>query len=225
MYLGLWQSYCLLITPNIMSIITKLEVKRTLGGKVRGVRVYLDSRYAFTVEPDLAVGLKLNQEMDLSGITGLKVKNERLRCLTAAYRFLANRPHSERELSQKLRRRFGEEAVNSAITELKEHDLLNELDFARYWCETREAFKPRSRRLTGLELRQKGVAPEVIETAVSTLDDAVSAYRAALKKAHLLKSEDYDTFERKLSGYLGRRGYNYEVIRQTVKTLWQEKSI
>jgi regulatory protein len=163
--------------------------------------------------------------LDPANVTNLAVKNERLRCLAAANRYLVNRPHSELELYQKLQRRFGDDAIRFTLADLKDRNLLNDADFARYWCEAREAFHPCSRRLTELELRQKGIAPEAIEAATSTLDDADSAYRAAARKAQLLKSADYDTFLRKIGEYLRRRGYNYEVIRQTVKTLWQEKSI
>jgi regulatory protein len=208
-----------------MPIITKLDIKQTPVGKARKVRVYLDGHYAFTLEPEVAIGLKLDQELDPSDVTNLTVKNERMRCLAAAYRYLANRPHSARELYQKLQRRFGDDAIKFTFADLKDHNLLNDADFARYWCEAREAFHPHSRRFTGLELRHKGIAPEAIEAATSTLDDADSAYRAAARKAQLLKSADYDTFLRKIGEYLRRRGYNYEVIRQTVKTLWQEKSI
>jgi regulatory protein len=208
-----------------MPIITKLDIKPTLAGKATKVRVYLDGHYAFTLEPEAAIGLKLGQELDPSDVTNLAVKNERLRCLAAAYRYLANRPHSERELTEKLQRRFGDDITKFALADLKDHNLLNDAAFARYWCEARETFRPHSRRLIGLELRQKGIAPEAIETATSTLNDADSAYRAAARKAKLLKSADYDTFLRNIGEYLRRRGYDYEVIRQTVQTLWQEKSI
>jgi regulatory protein len=208
-----------------MPIISRLENKISPTGKAVKVRVYLDGQYTLSLEPEAAAGLKLGQEIDTSGLAGIEVKNERLRCLTAAYRYLANRPHSEHELSQKLGRRFGEETVNFTLADLKDHNFLNDADFARYWCESREAFKPRSRRLTGLELRQKGITPEQIEAVTSTLDDAGSAYRSALKKAALLKSADYDVFQRKIGDYLRRRGYSYEIILHTIKTLWQEKSI
>ena len=61
-----------------------------------------------------------------------------------------------------------------------------------FWKENRQSFRPRSRRLTALELKRKGVDSAVIEPAVSELDDGESAYRAALARARRLAPADFD---------------------------------
>ena len=73
-----------------------------------------------------------------------------------------------------------------------------------------------------LELRRKGVARNIIDEVVDTIDDEDSAYRAALSKARSLPLSDYQGFRRRLGEYLKRRGFGYGVINRTMERLWQE---
>ena len=88
--------------------------------------------------------------------------------------------------------------------------------------ESLESFSPRSQWLTKRELRQKGVADNIIDQIADTIDDEDSAYRAALSKARSLPLADYQSFYRRLSDYLKRRGFGYGVIKHTVERLWPE---
>ncbi|MBC7315870.1 MAG: RecX family transcriptional regulator, partial [Chloroflexi bacterium] len=74
------------------------------------------------------------------------------------------------------------------------------------------------------ELREKGVNQEVIEAALEPLDldEEESAQRAAEKALRRYASLDEETFRRRLSGYLQRRGFTAEVCRRIVERLWRE---
>jgi SOS response regulatory protein OraA/RecX len=72
------------------------------------------------------------------------------------------------------------------------------------------------------ELRQKGISPHIIAEVAEGVDDQGSAYRAAQKKASKSTSSDYYSFRRKFSVFLRRRGFDYDIIQQTVNQLWQE---
>jgi regulatory protein len=188
------------------------------------VRVYLDGRFAFSLEPETAARLKLGQELSESEIEDLVKDNEKQRALASAYLSLSHRPHSSQEIRQKLaRKQFGEETISRTLADLTARGLLNDAEFARFWRENREAFRPRSRSFVGLELRHKGVAAELAGEATAGMDDAASALRAAEKKAKTLARADHDTFFRRLGDYLKRRGYNYEVIQKTIAQLWKTK--
>jgi regulatory protein len=106
---------------------------------------------------------------------------------------------------------------------LKEQNLVDDTAFAEFWKENRQSFRPRSRRMTRLELRRKGVDSGVIDRIVAEIDDGDSAYRAAQPKARQMKAADYDVFRRRLGEYLRRRGFDYEVIKRTVEKIWQER--
>lgn len=190
--------------------------------------VFLDGKFAFslTEETVLKGDLQIGQELSEHQIETLTKSDRFQRCLDAARQYLSYRPRSEAEIRQRLQQRsFDGEDIERVIGRLKEQGLVDDTTFAQFWAENREAFSPRSQRLTRLELRQKGVDSDIIAQVVATLDDEESAYRAALSKARRLSTTDYEVFRRRLGDYLRRRGFGYEVINSTVAQLWREREV
>jgi regulatory protein len=189
------------------------------------MNLYLDGKFAFSLETEMAVkeGLKVGQELSTYQIEALARSDNFHRCLNTAVRYLSYRPRSEFELRERLcRRGFDDNCVGQVLANLRERRLVDDGGFAEFWKDNRESFSPRSRRLTALELRHKGVAEETINQVVSAISDDDSAYRAALSKAHRLPVSDYESFRRRLGEYLKRRGFSYRVINNTVERLWQK---
>ena len=120
------------------------------------------------------------------------------------------------------RRGIEDSKIEIIINKLKEQHLLDDTAFAQFWKENRDTFRPRSQRVTRLELKKKGVADEIIKEVTDESDDTQTAYAAALHKAQRLPTQDYEVFRRRLGDYLRRRGFGYAVINQTVKRLWLE---
>ncbi|MFA5629410.1 MAG: RecX family transcriptional regulator [Dehalococcoidales bacterium] len=196
------------------------------AGRGKTVRLFLDGRFAFNLLEEVVLKEKLAVGMELSEaqIASLQEANRCQKCLSAALQILNYRPRSERELRMRLQRRnFNENEIHPAIQNLKRMGFIDDESFARFWTENRQSFSPRSRKMTEMELRQKGVPLDVIEQEVSTMDDTSNAYRAGQKYAHNLKVDDYSSFRRRLGEYLKRRGFGYEVINNTVTCLWNEK--
>jgi len=195
------------------------------GKRGKRVNVYLNEKFAFSLEAEVAVkeGLRTEQALSEDEIEALKKADLFQRCLTAAFHFLSYRPRSEAELRQRLNRRgFDGDNVAAVLARLKERGLVDDLAFAQFWKDNRESFRPRSQWLTRLELRQKGVSEEIIEQVATQVNDEDSAYRAALSKARRLPTADYDGFRRRLGQYLKRRGFGYGLIKPTVERVWQE---
>jgi regulatory protein len=204
----------------------KITALRTGKGWRKRVNIYLDGKFAFSLDAEVAVkeGLRVNQMLSSEQIEGLVASDNYSRCYSAAVKYLSYRPRSEPELEDRLRRRgFSGDNIDAVIARLKEQGLVDDTAFARFWKENRESFSPRSQWLTRLELRQKGVAEDIIARIVDTIDDEDSAYRAARNKIRSLSPSDYQTFRRRLGGHLKRRGFSYGVINSTVNRLWQEQ--
>ncbi len=208
-----------------MSKVTALRIGK---GQKKRVNVFLDDRFAFSLEAEVVIreGLQVGQELSASQIEALARSDHFYRCLNAATHYLGYRPRSEFEVRERLQRRgFDGDSVGVVIARLKEQGLVDDIDFAQFWRENRDSFSPRSQWLTKLELRQKGVADDIINQVVETIDDDDSAYRAALSKARSLPRSDYQGFRRRLGGYLKRRGFGYGVINHTIERLWREWGI
>ena len=195
-------------------------------GKNKRIDVFIDGRFAFSLEGDVVVvgALKVGRELTDSEVTKLAETDQRQRGTNAAVRLLGYRPRSEAELRDRLLRRGFEAAtIDTVLGKLKEQGLVNDADFALFWKENRQSFRPRSRRMTRLELRRKGVDSDVIDRIVGEIDDSDGAYRAAQPKARQMQTTDYEVFRRRLGEYLRRRGFDYEVINHTVAKIWQER--
>jgi regulatory protein len=205
--------------------VKQVTALRSGGGRRKRVNVYLDSKFAFSLEAGVVLTerLKVGQELTSEQIRALARADNLQRCLNAAMHYLSYRPRSEFELKERLGRRgFDGDSVEEVLARLKERGLVNDTEFAQFWQDNRQAFSPRSSSLTRLELRRKGVAEEIIGQVVSPVSDGESAYRAALGKARRLAVSDYQSFRRRLGEYLRRRGFSYGVINNTVEQLWRE---
>jgi regulatory protein len=205
-----------------VSKITGLKMGK---GREKRVNVFLDGAFSFSLlaETALQKALKVGQELSENEIKELQGNDRYQRCCNAAVRYIGYRPRSESEVRQRLHRHgFDSECTEKTIGRLKEQGLVDDSEFARFWIENREAFSPRSRKLTSLELRRKGLDNETIKRTVSGVDDSDSAYRAATSKASRLTSDDYNSFRKRLGEHLIRRGFGYDVIKETVEKAWKE---
>ena len=144
-------------------------------------------------------------------------------CKEAALRHLSYRPRTEAELRAHLQKRgFANPCVEQVLAELRDKGLTDDSAFARLWIDSRESSRPRSRAMLRRELTEKGIDAQTISEATGEIDEESSAYRAAQKKARTLATSDYADFRRKLSAFLARRGFGYDVSQRTVKQVWHE---
>jgi regulatory protein len=187
--------------------------------------LYIDDHFAMGLSVYALAGVRVGQDMTRADLEKLLRAEQLEEAREKALRFLEIRPRSEQELRRALqKKRYPEEIISEVLTRLGDVKLVDDRDFATFWVENREGFKPRSKRALQYELHQKGVSSEEIARAVKQVDERDSAYRAAHSKALRYKDLDAQSFREKLSGFLARRGFDYAVTRETVKRLWQEVS-
>jgi regulatory protein len=207
-----------------MKRVTAIETQKAKRGRVN---LFLDGAYAFSLSVPVASMAGLHEGQELTSKEVEKLKNDDLlqRSLHSALRYLSPRPRSETEVRTRLRRQgFDADTIQQVIDRLKEQKLIDDADFARFWRENRENFRPRSRRFIEFELRQKGVDAETATEVTAGLDDELNAYRAAQRKAWSLKGLDYHNFRNRLSAFLKQRGFSYEVINRITNRVWQEQT-
>ncbi|HVF26021.1 MAG TPA: RecX family transcriptional regulator [Anaerolineales bacterium] len=203
-----------------MKKITALVVQKRNPNRVN---VHLDGEYAFGLARIVAAWLRVGQELDEEKLKRLQVEDARERAVQQALLFLSYRARSESEIRQNLRKHeMPEEVIEETITRLRQDGLANDGQFAQAWVENRSAFRPRSRRLLAMELRQKGLDNEAVSAALEGVDDEPLAYEAAKKRAPRLKALEWVDFRKKLSEFLARRGFSYSVIAPVVTRIWNE---
>ena len=188
------------------------------------VNIFLDGGYAFSVARIVAAWLTVGQELSQERITSLQQADIDEKAYQEALHFLSYRMRSTREIEHYLRQNGYSEEIVSVVTErLERSGILNDTAFANSWVENRDTFRPRSRRLLSMELRQKGIPEEVIELSLTEApSDEELAYQAALKQARKLEHMERLEFRRKLSGFLARRGFSYDTISPVVDRVWAD---
>lgn len=198
--------------------ITALKKKRK-----NRVSVYLDGQSAFEVQDIIAARLRVGQKLTDDDIAGLKKQDAFEEAYNSALNFLSYRPRSTAEVRWNLKGKgVPDQIIERTVERLTQVGLLDDLDFARYWVEQRERFKPRSRRMLWHELRQKGVVSHHIDEALKGLNETDSARRLAEKRARRYTHLEREEFWRKMVSYLQRRGFPYGMIKPIVEELWQD---
>jgi regulatory protein len=203
-----------------MRKITAIEVQKRSPNRVN---LHLDGEFAFGLARIVAAWLKVGQELSEEKIQQLQAEDARERAFQQAMLFLSYRARSETEIRQNLRKHeIPEPVIEQTLERLRQDGLANDNQFARAWVENRSAFRPRSRRMMAMELRQKGLDAEAVSSAVEHVDDEALAYEAAQKKVSRYKNLEWNEFRKKLSDFLARRGFSYSVIAPVVTRIWNE---
>lgn len=137
-----------------------------------------------------------------------------------AYRFLAYRPRSKKEVVGKLRSRgFSEKIIQEVLKTLEEYGYIDDAEFASGWTRYRLKNKPVGKIRLKSELREKGIKPGIIEKALSDSykkDERDVARELAAKRALTYKGLERKVIQRRLYGFLTRRGFSFEISRNAV---------
>ena len=204
----------------LMKKITAIQAQQKHPDRVN---IHLDGEFAFGLARIAAAWLAVGQELNEEKIEQLLLEDARERAFQQAMLFLSYRARSESEIRQNLRKHeIPEPVVEHTLERLRQGGLANDNQFARAWVENRSTFRPRSRRLMTMELRQKGLNDEAVRSAIENVDDEALAYEAAQKRAPRFKTLDWNEFRKKLSDFLARRGFSYSVIAPVVTRIWNE---
>lgn len=203
-----------------MRKITALQVQKRNPNRVN---IHLDGEFAFGLARIVAAWLRVGQELSEEKIEQLQTEDARERAFQQAMLFLSYRARSEAEIRQNLRKHeIPDPVIELTLERLRQGGLANDHQFAQAWVENRTTFRPRSRRMMALELRQKGLNEEAVSSAVANVDDEALAYEAAQKKVARYRALEWNDFRKKLSDFLARRGFSYSVIAPVVTRLWNE---
>ena len=195
--------------------ITALEIQKR--NKER-VNVYLDDEFALAVTVMAAASLRKGQYLSDVKISQLKTADDRAKAYDRAVRFLGFRLRSQNEVERYLQEKgYTPEVCIEVVNRLIEQKYLDDAEFVRFWLENREQFKPRGERALRYELRQKGIADSLIDAAVGEVNESDLAWAAVERKLYSWKNLPEPELKKKLTGFLSRRGFNYETVNEIMQ--------
>lgn len=195
-----------------------------LTGQVKNpdrVNVFIDGAFALGLAMTVAAGLRVGQEISQAELEKLDQRDEVHRARERVLGLLARRPYSSTEITRYLRRhQIDGEIIQNVIDDLTEAKLIDDDAFAAYWVEQRETFRPRSRLALRQELSQKGIDREIVAEALSDVDEIDAARRVAQKQAGRWRGLPEAEWRTKLTRYLMRQGYPYDIVSEVVSETW-----
>lgn len=119
-----------------------------------------------------------------------------------------------------------QEIIERVIASLIEHKFIDDEKYAKWFIENRLRFNPKGQRILKMELKQKGVATEIIEDAIRNLSiddesevsnsDLESARKLVEKKLPKYKDMEKQEIYQKLGAFLARRGFGWDIIKKSI---------
>jgi regulatory protein len=148
-----------------------------------------------------------------------KIKIEVLKAYTRALKYLSYRPRSEKEIRDRLiRKQFDPMIIDQVIDKLKEDKFLNDTQFAEWWTEQRQTFRGKSKYVIKSELSEKGIDRNTIETSlVNAQDDYETAKEFIKRKGRKFERYSGEEYTQKVTGFLQRKGFSWDVIQKILK--------
>ncbi len=210
-----------------MPFITALEPQKR---HKKRLSVFVDDQFVIGVGEQVAadLGLRVGRAMTPETLREVAGAEEVHKATEAALGLLDVRARATREIETRLHSRGYEDGIIAQVVEkLQRLGLLDDAQFAAQWVEARSrsgGTRPIGRQRLKTELFQKGIAKEEIAEAighVSAADELVLAQEAARKKIRSMPADPEARLaeQRKLIGFLQRRGFGWEAIKAAMQTV------
>lgn len=184
-------------------------------------KVFLDGQFAFVLYKGelsrygLKEGAEVEEDTKEKVLTDVIMKRTKLR----AMHLLEDMDRTESGLREKLKQGlYPQEAIDTAIDYVKSFGYLDDYRYARQFIESRQTSK--SKREIYAKLCQKGVSSQQIEQAFEECfqpEGEVEAIRQIIRKKRVNIAVITEAELQKLYGYLSRKGFRYEDIRQVIQ--------
>lgn len=211
-----------------MNIITKIEVGKR--NKER-VNIYIDNEYAFSISAELVYkeNIKVKDEINVERLKKLADEDNYIKCKNSALKIIERTYKSEKELRDKLvLKGYDDHIIKRTINFLREYNLLNDTNYAKMYVKDRSRNQGKNK--IKYKLIQKGIDENIIEEELNKIDkDEIKkvVYEMALKKYRVLSKRENDNYKltQKLYRFLMGKGYDYDLIKDVVKSIVKSEDL
>lgn len=184
-------------------------------------KVYLDGKFSFVLYKGELSRFGICEGAELSKDVTEKIRSEVLlkRAKLRALHLLADMDRTEASLREKLLQGFcPPDIAEEAIEYVRSFGYLDDTRFAENFVQSRQGTK--SRQEIRAALLKKGVSEEAADRALEVRYDEreeAEAIRKLLRKKRFDPSCSQDRERQKIYGYLARKGFRYDLIRQVIQ--------
>lgn len=187
--------------------------------------LYVDGEFRLALAQEIVFRYTLRSGDPITEARVRELEHEDLlwKARESALNLLSFRARSANELRRRLRQKgFTDEVVDACVSQLVERGMVDDTSFAEMFVRDRVRFRPRGSRRLVQELRAKGVdsetAADAIEEVMAREDvSELDLAREAVAKWSRRSAEDPQRARRRLYGFLVRRGFGGETVRQIME--------
>lgn len=184
-------------------------------------KVYLDGQFAFTLYKGELFRYRIQEDGELSEEVYQEIREKVVlkRAKLRAMHLLNDMDRTESQLRTKLLNGdYPADIVDEAIAYVKSFGYINDESYIRRFIESKRNSK--SKKEIYALLMKKGVDMEQVHEILSeyySAEDSLNAIRDLLRKKRYDPKSATDQEMRKIYGYLARKGFGYEDIRQVIQ--------
>jgi regulatory protein len=187
--------------------------------------VFLDGKFTLGVDESVIADLGLHVGQQISEKELQQIVHTELvsKATDRALTLLEYRKRSKAEIVQRLKRvGFDEDIIEETAVRLEKMGLIDDADFSQSWVNHRLAGNAMGKNRIRWELRQKGISSELAEEALAGVDaddEFQSALDTAMRRWKKDNNTDYQAKRRRMVAFLGRQGFNWEIIDKVLNEL------
>lgn len=206
------------ILGYFMPVITKISLQKFKNR----VNIYLDGKFGFGLDIETFVksNIKIEQELTHSEIEKITQKGEYQKVLEKLLVFASLRPRSIKEFNNWMRKHeVSINFQNDLFDRLKRLGLADDFEFAKWWVEQRQSFRPKPKSILYQELLIKGIKKEIITDLLSKtkVDEKNQIKQLLQKNAYKWVRFDKRIARQKMSMFLARKGFSWDVIKNVLR--------
>ena len=196
--------------------ITEIEPQKKYEDRVN---IYLNGAFAFGLKKEVLLQHHLHKGDQISDrlIDEVLLSEEKSRAKEKALRLLSYRARSVQELRKKLlEKEYSERTVHHVIEDFLRVGLLDDQVFALTYARSRMVQRPIGKRLLKQELLRKGISEDIVDKSVEEAYGKQTEEQIAesliKKRIKRYTGEAPQKMKKKLSDFLSRRGFSWDVI-------------
>ncbi|MCF8413070.1 MAG: recombination regulator RecX [Melioribacteraceae bacterium] len=172
-------------------------------------------------------GLHVGDEISYIELNDFRKLDNIYTTRNSAFRYLARREHSKKELKTKLiAKKYSEDIVEEVLTDLTARGYINESKFIENFVRDKILLKKDGIRKIKAQLVQKGVFTDNFDEVIESIDlEEVycnNIEELASKKARTVSGEPIIQ-KQKIFSYLLNKGYETDLIKQTISKIQLEE--
>ena len=154
-------------------------------------------------------------------------EQELLKAKSDALRLLSFSARSADELRARLKRKkYTDALINRVIEGFQKQGLIDDAKFAKLFAESRVYSRPTGKRQLEMDLKKKGLAPELVRQTIADLkdyDEKGMVRELARKRLKGMTGVSKEKKRARLFGFLKRRGFGSEAIFSVMDELFSAK--